>query len=132
MNIPMGERLSQANRAFAELYPGESGTRQPVHSVYGGAQLFKFDTCRKLGGMAQRALADFAPGPKELASAMGVSDKLAGVVHARVEEKLKREPIEDYRIDFEDGYGIRPDDEEDRATDTAAAELARAMAEGTL
>ena len=29
--------------------------------------------------------------------------------------KLDDEPVEDLRIDFEDGYGIRPDDEEDAA-----------------
>ena len=34
-------------------------------------------------------------------------------MRARVVDKLKREPIEDYRLDFEDGYGTRPDAEED-------------------
>ena len=31
----------------------------------------------------------------------------------RMLAKLDREPVEDYRIDFEDGYGVRPDAEED-------------------
>jgi hypothetical protein len=38
-------------------------------------------------------------------------------------EKLRREPVEDYRIDFEDGFGIRSDAEEDAAVDAAAAQL---------
>jgi len=38
---------------------------------------------------------------------------LAHTIYNRVIEKLKREPVEDFRIDFEDGYGNRPDDEED-------------------
>src|SRR5205823_7303260 len=42
-------RLEQAQEAFAKHYPGEQGTRQPVHTVYGGAHLFKSDTTRKLG-----------------------------------------------------------------------------------
>jgi hypothetical protein len=32
----------------------------------------------------------------------------AHTVYKRVREKLRREPVEDYRIDFEDGYGSRP------------------------
>ena len=47
-------------------------------------------------------------------------------------EKLRREPIEDYRIDFEDGYGYRSDDEEDGHAVSAAGEVVRAMREGTL
>ena len=38
---------------------------------------------------------------------------LAYTIYRRVTEKLQREPVEDFRIDFEDGYGNRPDDEED-------------------
>ncbi len=44
-------------------------------------------------------------------------------VRRRVNEKLGREPIEDLRIDFEDGYGVRDDAEEDAAA-RAAGELA--------
>jgi citrate lyase beta subunit len=53
-------------------------------------------------------------------------------VHARVREKLAREAVEDFRIDFEDGYGNRPDDEEDHHAVVVGEELARGMAEGTL
>ena len=45
--------------------------------------------------------------------------------------KLAPEPIEDLRIDFEDGYGRRPDDEEDAAAVAAARALAASVATGT-
>jgi citrate lyase beta subunit len=48
----------------------------------------------------------------------------AGELAGRVAAKLRREPIEDLRIDFEDGYGVRSDDEEDKAVRSAAAALA--------
>lgn len=57
---------------------------------------------------------------------------LAHAVHARVRAKLEREPVEDYRLDFEDGYGVRPDAEEDADALRAARELGRGLAEGTL
>ena len=53
-------------------------------------------------------------------------------MHSRVVEKLKREPVEDYRIDFEDGYGNRPDAEEDRHAEADAEEMARGMSERSL
>src|SRR6266853_1781014 len=108
------------------------GMRQPVHVVYGGAHLFKSDTTRKLGRLAERALAEYAPDAGTLAEAVGIRGDLAATVYERVVEKLRREPVEDYRIDFEDGFGIRPDAEEDAAVDRAAAELAKGLEEGTL
>jgi len=38
---PALERLARVNRAVLERYPGERAGRQAVHTVYGGAQLFK-------------------------------------------------------------------------------------------
>jgi citrate lyase beta subunit len=124
--------LDPALAAFARRFPGESGARQPVHTVYGGAQLFKSDTTQKLGALALRALDEFAPDAKTLAGAIGLDERSADVVYARVLEKLRREPVEDFRIDFEDGYGNRPDDEEDGHAAAAARELAAGMANGTL
>ena len=100
--------------------------------VYGGAHLFRAGTCRKLGDLARRALAEYARDGEEFASALGIADELAETVHKRVAAKLEREPVEDFRIDFEDGYGFRPDEEEDAAADSAASETARAMAEASL
>ncbi|MGH9712418.1 MAG: DUF6986 family protein [Candidatus Acidiferrales bacterium] len=56
----------------------------------------------------------------------------AHTLYRRVREKLKREPVEDFRIDFEDGYGNRPDDEEDGHAAAAAAEVASGANAGQL
>src|SRR5437879_5184060 len=110
----------------------EPGRRQPVHTVYGGAHLFKAGSCRRLGELAERALAEYAPNAATLARAVGIPRSLADTVYARVSEKLRREPVEDFRIDFEDGYGNRPDAEEDATADSAAEEVAKGFAEGAL
>ena len=47
-------------------------------------------------------------------------------------EKLQREPVEDFRIDFEDGYGNRPDEEEDGHAAAAADEVSAGMNAGEL
>jgi citrate lyase beta subunit len=108
-------------------------TRQPVHTVYGGAHLFKADTARRLGERALAALDEHA-GAREFAAAFGldVDAGLAGTIRERVASKLRREPVEDFRIDFEDGYGNRSDPEEDGHADAAAAEVARGHREGLL
>jgi citrate lyase beta subunit len=156
-------RLRRAHRALARIYPGEGWARQPVHVVYGGAHLFRVETCRKLGELALRSLDEFAPNFAVFARAIGLSGVerlpeksaevsrlarrlrtlpatpagerdgwLAAMVYERVREKLEREPVEDFRIDFEDGYGIRSDEEEDRHAVAAAEEAVRAMAAGSL
>src|SRR3954470_14214508 len=125
-------RLKASHQAIARHYPGEPGTRQPVHTVYGGAQLFKSDTTRKLSDLALKAMAQYAPSATVLAEAIGLDPSIAETVYARVQEKLKREAVEDFRIDFEDGYGIRPDAEEDGHAAQAAAECAKGRDAGTL
>jgi len=125
--------LREANLAFAKAYSGESPGRQPVHTVYGGAQLFASDTVPKLGAIAMRAMDAYAPTPEILGRALGISDHSElNTIDARVRDKLRREPIEDFRIDFEDGYGNRPDAEEDGHAATVAREVARGLKEGTL
>jgi len=106
--------------------------RQPVHVLYGGAHLFKSDVIRRMGELARRSVAEHAPDAQTLASACGISPTLAELVYARVTEKLSREPVENLRIDFEDGYGIRSDQEEDAAAHSAAQQLAKGRDEGTL
>ena len=122
--------LSRANKEFARRYPGESNRRQAVHSVYGGAHLFRADTAQKLGEVALRSLQDYAPDAATLAAALGLTN--AEKIYARVVEKLRREPVEDFRLDFEDGYGNRADEEEDGHAASAAREVARGFAAGTL
>ena len=118
---------------FMNRFPGSAGERQPVHTVYGGAQLFRFDTTKKLGEVALRMMTEHGVDPMTFASAIGLPDQeLAGLIWSRVREKLKREPVEDFRIDFEDGYGNRPDAEEDGHAEAAAREVGRGMREQTL
>jgi citrate lyase beta subunit len=129
---PIVRRLRSANAAIARHYPGESGDRQPVHTVYGGAQLFRSDSARKLGMVARAALDEYAPEASTFAEIVGIEPDLAGAVYSRVLDKLKREPVEDFRIDFEDGYGNRPDAEEDGHAESAAQEVAAGFSAGTL
>ena len=132
-DIGSAEALRTANLAFAARYPGEAGARQPVHTVYGGAQLFGPDAARKLGDVAQRALNEYAPDAATLGRALGIGEHPAlGTIYARVADKLRREPVEDFRIDFEDGYGNRPNAEEDGHCVAVAEALATGMAQGTL
>jgi citrate lyase beta subunit len=125
-------RVRRAQTRVSERYPGDSGARQPVHTVYGGAHLFSSDTARKLGDLALKALETYAPDAETLAEAIAIPGELAGKVYERVTDKLRREPVEDFRIDFEDGYGNRPDDEEDGHAVAAAKQVAAGMVAGTL
>jgi citrate lyase beta subunit len=126
--------LRAANQKFAERYPGESSKRQPVHTVYGGAHLFKAEAAQKLGKVALATLEHYAPDFTSFAHAAGLPSEpwLAQAVHTRVVEKLAKEPVEDFRIDFEDGYGNRPDAEEDSHAVQAAREVAKGIAQKSL
>lgn len=153
------DALGEANAAFARRYPGDRPDRQPIHTVYGGAQLFSATTTQKLGALALRSLQTYAPDPFTFARAIGLLQRevadpdaarrafdadpeafraaepdlwLACAVYERTCRKLEREPVEDFRIDFEDGFGNRPDDEEDETAVRAATELALGMEQGTL
>jgi citrate lyase beta subunit len=125
-------QVRRANAATARWHPGDSGRRQPVHVVYGGAHLFHPDTVKKVGRIALERFQALCPDADALAQALELAPELARQVHPRVLEKLRREPVEDYRIDFEDGYGPRPNAEEDDHAVQAARALAQAQAEGGL
>ena len=125
--------LSRANGDFAGRYPGESPARQPVHTVYGGAHLFRSDTAPRLGVLARAALRENAPDPATFAAALGAEvTPMWRRIYTLVGRKLETEPVEDFRIDFEDGYGNRPDDEEDAHAEAAAREVAKGRAASTL
>jgi len=128
----MSAPLEKALVPFMKRFPGSAGERQPVHTVYGGAHLFKSDTVRKLGEKARQALDEHGVDPFVFARAIGLEDAHAETIWQRVAEKLAREPVEDFRVDFEDGYGNRPDEEEDRQAEIVGHELAKGMREETL
>ena len=139
---PLAASLRTANAAIARAYPGETGDRQPVHTVYGGAHLFRADTAARMGAVARATLDEYAPDAASFAAAFDLSNALTGpsgdaarlaqTIRERVVAKLQREPVEDFRIDFEDGYGVRKDDEEDGHAQSAAEQVAAGLSQGSL
>src|SRR5438128_7061906 len=81
-------RLAEANERFARAYPGEPADRQPVHTVYGGAHLFRADLTAKMGAAARRSLEEYAPDAASFAGAIALAPALAEAVYTRVVEKL--------------------------------------------
>ncbi len=155
--------LGAANHKFQQVYPGDKPDRQPVHTVYGGANLFKSDTCVKMGEIALKNLQTYSPDFISLAKVLKMDgydqlpddekkaaklvkklDKMVETarrkhpawlpytVYNKIIQKLKTEGVEDFRIDFEDGFGNRPDDEEDATAVNAANELAEGMKNKTI
>lgn len=125
------QELYRANHAFQRIYPGDKPDRQPVHTVYGGANLFKSDTCVKMGKIALKSFQTYAPDYKVLAKLLefeGHEER----IYKRIIKKLKTEAVEDFRIDFEDGFGNRPDAEEDQTAVNSATELALGMKNNTI
>ncbi|MCW3081510.1 phosphoenolpyruvate kinase [Segetibacter sp.] len=155
--------LKSANLNFQKTYPGDRPDRQPVHTVYGGANLFKSDTCIRMGEIALKSLQTYAPNFVILAKALQLKGHehlphlekdiyeltkkldnmseaarkkehawLSYSVYNKVIKKLQSEAVEDFRIDFEDGFGNRPNDEEDATAVNAATEVTIGMANKTL
>lgn len=114
----LDRRLVAADRALVDTYPGDPGGRQPVHTVYVPADRVTAGLPARYGEAALALVQqhDLAG----LAAELGFTDP---AVYERMLDKLVREPIEDLRVDVEDGYGHRPDDEEDAAVVAAAAAL---------
>lgn len=155
--------LREANLAFQKIYPGDRTERQPVHTLYGGANLFKADAAQKMGQRALEIFETYAPDFLTFGKVFGLEGALALTesarsaseilseyqsldafekkkhparlsieVYEKVKAKLRREAIEDYRIDFEDGYGNRSNEEEDETAVFCARELAKGMSEKSL
>ncbi|OLB74870.1 MAG: hypothetical protein AUI14_22480 [Actinobacteria bacterium 13_2_20CM_2_71_6] len=110
----LDRRLAPVDEALRRRYPGEPPGRQPVHTVYVPADRFHADIVAQWGERAIAALRRHPPSP------------IPAELEARVVAKLGREPIEDLRVDFEDGYGIR----DDATEDAAASSVARALRAG--
>ncbi|MFD9958458.1 DUF6986 family protein [Amycolatopsis sp. NPDC059020] len=106
-------RQASAPPRVAAAYPGEAPGRQPVHTVYVPASQYRARLVADWGKQAMRVFV-------EQGELLGLAPEIAD----RVREKLLTEPIEDLRIDFEDGYGRVPDDVEDAAALAAGRTLA--------
>ena len=100
--------LDDALAAFARRFPGDSPARQPVHTVYGGAHLFKSDTPPKLGVPALKSLNEYGPDTHGFARIPGIPDALAAIVHHRVVAKTTPASGEASRTAVADSYGHRP------------------------
>jgi len=123
-------RLADADAALAAAYPGDRGRRQPVHTVYVPADRYDSETVGDWAEEARQALAAHGGSTTELAQALDLQPNIAAEIYERISRKLDAEAIEDLRIDFEDGYGIRPDEDEDAATVAAAQALAASITAG--
>jgi len=123
-------QLAATDTLLNTNYPGDDGSRQPVHTVYVPADLFTPALAAEWGERALHAAAAHG-GLARLGSLLGFDDDLAEAISTRVETKLSSEPIEDLRLDFEDGYGNRGDEAEDEDAANAARLVARSVAEGT-
>ena len=122
--------LADADRALARNYPGDRPGRQPVHTAYVPADQYGPDLPGRWGRQALQALQHAVPRATDIAAVMGLAPAQAADVRARVAGKLAAEPVEDLRLDFEDGYGDRGDAAEDADARTAAATLAAETAAG--
>jgi citrate lyase beta subunit len=122
----LSARIEEARAEHARRHPGEPAERQPVHTVYVPADRFTATTPHDLGTVALRLLNAHAPDGATMATAFGLDPSLGDTVRERVAAKLSREPVEDVRIDFEDGYGVRDDEEEDAHVAGAVEEVAMA------
>ncbi|TNY34477.1 DUF6986 family protein [Thermomonospora catenispora] len=109
----LSARVAAVNAEHDKHFPGAATGRQPVHTVYVPADRFSRTTPADFGAEALRLFTVHTPDPGSFGAAFGIEPELAATVHERVAAKLGTEPVEDLRIDFEDGYGVRPDAEED-------------------
>src|SRR5256885_14676583 len=117
------DSIDKANARISEQFPGDSPARQPVHTVYGGAHLFKADAAQKLGSHALRSLQEHAPDAPTLAAALGIDPALADRISLRVIDQLTKEPRVDFRIAFEGGFGNCLCHEEDGFAERRAGEV---------
>jgi uncharacterized protein DUF6986 len=125
----LDRRLAAADAALAADYRGDRGVRQPIHTVYVPADRYDARTVDDWGAQARAALDEYAASAADLAKI--VAADLTDDVYDRVRAKLEREPIEDLRIDFEDGYGTFDDATEDADVARAISALRVALDAGT-
>ncbi|MDQ3628616.1 MAG: aldolase [Actinomycetota bacterium] len=124
--------LADDDRLRLARYPGDPVTRQPVHTVYVPADRVHAGLVEEWSDAARAALAQHAPTADALAAATGLDPAAVAEVWPGLTRKLAREPIEDLRVDLEDGYGARADSEEDRDAIASGRAMSDAAATGGL
>jgi citrate lyase beta subunit len=128
LNDDLDRRLARADAALARHFPGDRPGRQPVHTVYVPADRYRGTVCRDWGDAALATLDEHRSIFAALVDEQGAD---AVDLESRVHSKLVNEPVEDLRVDFEDGYGARSDEVEDGHASSAARDLATSIREGT-
>ncbi|MCT9934028.1 aldolase [Planotetraspora sp. A-T 1434] len=128
------DRLLDLEALFDGLEPGPPReiAWQPVHTVYVPGDRVTDSVVSDWGHAATELLHKHLFSPTELAALFELDPDLATPVHDRLRKKLAVEPIEDLRVDFEDGYGVRDQSEEDGHVESAAAAIAAMHAAETL
>jgi citrate lyase beta subunit len=125
----LDRRLAPVDEARSKAYPGERPARQPVHTCYVPADAVVPGLGAAWGAAALAALDEH--GVPDL----GLDPALMEQVLQRVRAKLATEPVEDLRVDAEDGYRGPPTAEDDdvlRAAATVAADIAAGVAPPSL
>ena len=118
----LDRRLGPVDAARIFAFPGERTVRQPVHTCYVPADAVGPGLAAAWGESALTALDEH--GLPDL----GLDPGLVEQVLPRVRAKLAAEPVEDLRVDAEDGYRGGPDAEDDDVRAAAAALAADALA----
>ena len=133
--------LGDTDELLTTVYPGERDVRQPVHTVYVPGHRSTPDLPRQWGqqalecveahgGMlhlAERVITaarkESGPGPAGQMPSLHQVAREADMLAEAVTAKLEREPIEDLRLDFEDGFGDQGDESEDKWAAQAAQDV---------
>lgn len=121
----LDDRLRADDARVARIGRSNLIGRRPVHTVYVPADRYHAGLAREWGETAAATVAG-AGGYRVLAKKTGVSPQMRNEVAERAEAKIREQPIEDLRLDFEDGYGHRADATEDQDTERAAREVSQA------
>ena len=124
-------QLSDVDARRAKRYPGPRPGRQPVHTCYLPAFYLTQTSVPDWGARALLVLDQHAPDAATFASVLGLPADLAEPVYERVRVKLRNEPVEDLRVDFEDGYGAPGEKAEDDDARRVADVLAGWCRDGT-
>ena len=122
--------LAATDHLLATAFPGDTGARQPIHTVYVPGHRYRAGLAQEWGSEARATLESFG-GLERLVRELEVDEAERATIAERVTAKLEREPVEDLRIDFEDGFGDQGDEAEDAAVVAAAHALADDVAAGT-
>ncbi|MEH6818933.1 MAG: aldolase [Dietzia psychralcaliphila] len=145
LSVALAADLAAADADLAERFPGPPATRHPVHTLYLPAERVHADVVAEVGAAALEAFDAHLPDAAALVTVFGDvrsggpgiggdddearTHSEAAALHALVRGKLEREPVEDLRIDFEDGFTQRGvpagdlDRDEDAHVDRVLADL---------